>query len=682
MFIKIQSWIVGLNDRLNIYPHWAIYHAERPGGVNEKLRCVHDENFTRKRLQMKHRWFFALLGVWFLVSYGCSTAGTGRPAPAGTSPAASLPAAPPSTGQAPSQGPHKEPPPSAPAIAAKHKPDASAAKPSKPVSPPGDENGEECLIDDDELENQVPSPKGNEPALNRALALCRLAQTYWKRGELENAIDTLDRAYALVLVVEPGNDPKLMQEKEDLRFTISKRILEIYSSRHVVVNGKRNEIPVTINAHVQAEIDSFTIGRERDFFAESYRRSGRYRAMIEAALKEAGLPAELVWLALIESGFKVTALSPARALGLWQFIPSTGYRYNLNRDKYIDERMDPEKSTRAAIEYLKELHGMFGDWTTVLAAYNCGEHRVLRTIQAQNINYLDNFWDLYERLPRETARYVPRFLATLHIVQNLEKYGLSEVRVEAPLAYETATIPKQASLKSIALTTGVEEDQLRELNAELRQAVLPEAGYELRTPVGEAAVVLAKLDEIPIYRMRPGTAVVRHKVRKGETLQTIAKKYVTDTKSIMLANNMRRPAAVSAGTTLRVPLECPPERPAVAAGARPSPSKGDSVDHVVRQGDSLFNIAKRYGTTTEDIQRLNQLTGTHLTVGQVLKIAPAAAQIKPASPQPSQDVYIVRSGDTLYSIAKQHNTTVERLLALNQLGSPAKLQPGQRILVD
>jgi membrane-bound lytic murein transglycosylase D len=593
-----------------------------------------------------------------------------------------MPAAPPSAGQAPSQGPKKATPPSGPATVAKRDAGAPGGKASRPTNGQFDENGEECLIDDDELENHTLTPKGKEQALNRSLALCRLAQTYWKRGELENAIDTLDQAYALVLSVDPGNDPKLMQEKEDLRFTISKRILEIYSSRNVVVNGKRNEIPLTINSHVQDEIDSFTIGRERDFFGESYRRSGRYRAKIEAALKDAGLPAELVWLALIESGFKVTALSPARALGLWQFIPSTGYRYNLNRDKYIDERMDPEKSTRGAIEYLKELHGMFGDWTTVLAAYNCGEHRVLRTIQSQNINYLDQFWDLYERLPRETARYVPRFLATLQIVQNLEKYGFSEARVEPPLAYETVTIPRQASLKSIALTTGIDEEMLRELNAELRQAVLPEGGYELRVPVGESAGVLARLDEIPAYRMRPGAAVVRHKVRKGETLQTIAKKYGTDTKSILLANSMRRPAALAAGTTLRVPLECPPERPAAAAGLKASPSKGETIDHLVRQGDSLFNIAKRYATTTEDIQRLNQLSGTHLTVGQVLKIAPAAPPAKADSPKPNQDVYVVRPGDSLYSIAKKHNMTLERLQALNQLGPDSKLQPGRKIVVD
>jgi membrane-bound lytic murein transglycosylase D len=626
---------------------------------------------------MMHRWFWGLLAVFFLAIGGCSTAGSGRSAPAGAVPAASMPEAPPAPAPSAPGGLTGAPPSNAPAV--------SKADPRPPAKPPAVqalEADEECLIEDDELDTKAFPPKGKEPTLNRALVLCRTAQAYWKRGDLENAIDTLDQAYALVLSVDPASDPVLLQEKEDLRFTISKRILEIYSSRRVAVNGKRNEIPLTINKYVQDEIDSFTIGRERDFFVESLRRSGKYRDKIETALKDAGLPTELAWLPLIESGFKVGALSPARALGLWQFIPSTGYRYNLNRDTYVDERMDPEKATRGAIEYLQELHGMFGDWMTVLAAYNCGENRVLRTIQSQNINYLDHFWDLYERLPRETARYVPRFLATLHIVQNLQKYGMAAVAIEPPLAYETVAIPKQASLKSIALATGIGEDVLKELNAELRQAILPENGYDLRVPVGESAPVAAKVDDIPAYRPRPALAVVTHKVRKGETLERIAKKYRTDTQSILLANNMRRPAPVAVGTTLRVPLECPPERPAAPQTAKGSAPKREPVEHVVRQGDSLFNIAKRYGTTTEDIQRLNNLSGTGLSVGQVLKLVPAPPPAKTEPPKLSQNVYAVRTGDTVFSIAKKHNMTVERLLALNRLNSKSTLQPGQKIAVE
>ena len=264
---------------------------------------------------------------------------------------------------------------------------------------------------------------------------------------MENALESLDKAYSLILTVEADDPAKFIQQKEDLRFLISKRILEIYASRNIVVNGNHNAIPREINANVQKEINLFTKGPERGFFIESYKRSGKYRPMILGKLEAAGLPAELSWLPLIESGFKVKALSRARALGLWQFIPSTGYKFGLKRDQYIDERIDFEKSSDAAIAYLKELHSIFGDWSTVLAAYNCGEGRVLRVIRSQNINYLDDFWDLFGRLPFETARYVPRFLAALHIIDNLEKYGMSNIDVYPSLAFETVDVNRQIHLK-------------------------------------------------------------------------------------------------------------------------------------------------------------------------------------------------------------------------------------------
>ena len=249
--------------------------------------------------------------------------------------------------------------------------------------------------------------------MEKALVLLEVADAFWVRGDVENTLNTLDKAYALVL--DTNGDVDVARQKDDIRLLISKRILSVYSAKQTVTNGKASEIPLIINADVEKEIRSFQ-GHEREYFISSYQRSGRYRSIILKELKKAGIPEELFWLPLVESGFKIQALSRARALGLWQFIPSTGYKFGLSRDEWIDERMDVEKSTQAAIAYLKELHSMFGDWLTVLAAYNCGEGRVLRVISRQHINYFDRFWDLYNQLPRETARYVPRFLATLHII--------------------------------------------------------------------------------------------------------------------------------------------------------------------------------------------------------------------------------------------------------------------------
>ena len=335
---------------------------------------------------------------------------------------------------------------------------------------------------DHDSNGDVSALKENQAILDKALDFCQASQDFWQKGELESAIEALDQAYALIQEVDTEASPKLIQGKDDLRFLISKRILEIYASRNMVVNGTYNAIPITINKHVQKEINLFTTGNEKNFFLQSYQRSGMYRARMVEALKEAGLPVELSWLPLIESGFKVKALSRARALGLWQFIPSTGYKFGLKRDMFIDERIDPEKSTQAAIAYLKELHNMFGDWITVLAAYNCGEGRVLRVIRSQNVNYLDNFWDLYERLPRETARYVPRFLATLHIMANLETYGLESVCIDPPLVYEKIMIDKQVKLTDVAKSIGQSGKALEELNPELRYKIVPPGPYALKVP--------------------------------------------------------------------------------------------------------------------------------------------------------------------------------------------------------
>src|SRR3990172_8456271 len=188
----------------------------------------------------------------------------------------------------------------------------------------------------------------NQNLLDAALELTEASQEYWADGEVEHAIDALDEAYALILKVDSGDNPKLSQEKEDIRFLISKRIMELYASRNAVVIGKSKEIPMTMNDHVEREIRQFQTV-ERDFFMESYKRSGRYREKTVKALKEAGLPEEISWLPLIESGFKSRALSRSRALGLWQFIPSTGYKFGIKRNSWIDERLDPAKATAAAI---------------------------------------------------------------------------------------------------------------------------------------------------------------------------------------------------------------------------------------------------------------------------------------------------------------------------------------------
>ena len=450
--------------------------------------------------------------------------------------------------------------------------------------------------------------------LDTALDFSQASQEFWSQGNLEKAIEALDQAYTVVLKVDTDDDPELIRQKDDLRFLISKRILEIYASRYTAVDGNHKAIPLTMNKYVEKEIKLFQ-GAERTFFIESYKRSGRYRGKIVKALKEAGLPEELSWLPLIESGFKVRALSRARALGLWQFIPSTGYKFGLKRDTWVDERLDPEKSTAAAIAYLKELHQIFGDWTTVLAGYNCGEGTVLRLIRDQKINYLDNFWDLYERLPRETARYVPRFLATLHILKNPAKYGITLEEPDNPVPYEVVAIEKPVQLKAATDKLGVSFKELTALNPELRHKATPPTLYSLKVPDGMGEVLLARLDEIPKWST-PKKAYAYHRVKKRETLSLIALKYRTNVQAIVRANNIRKKHIIQVGQKLKIPLGRGARGMTFAAKSKLLPGG----KYRIEKGDSLWLIAKKFNTNTKTLMQINNLQTTRLYVGQILKI--------------------------------------------------------------
>ncbi len=388
--------------------------------------------------------------------------------------------------------------------------------------------------------------------LDDALDLVEAAQEYWTKGDEERAIGALDQAYASILEVKDDADPKLMQSKEDLRFTISKRLMEIYASRHIAAKGSHREIPLTMNKYVMQEIKLLQ-GRERKYFIKSYQRSGRYRKEIAKAFKAAGLPEELSWLPLIESGFKIRAQSPARALGLWQFIPSTGYKYGLRRNKWIDERLDPVKSTNAAISYLTDLHDIFGDWATVLAAYNCGEGTVLRAISRQKKGYLDSFWDLYERLPYETAHYFPRFLAVLEILKDPARYGFTLEEPDSPVPFEEITIARSLRLRTIAKKLGISGRDLADLNPELRRYATPDAPYSLKVPAGTGEVALAGLEALQ-ERSPLKTTYVFHRVANGETLSHIAVRYHANMKDIIKMNDIGQDRYLRAGQKLKIPL--------------------------------------------------------------------------------------------------------------------------------
>ncbi len=455
----------------------------------------------------------------------------------------------------------------------------------------------------------------DQQRIDNALDAYEASQEDWDQGLFDDAINLLDQSYDLILDIPADHDPDILQQKEDLRLLISRRILEIYASRSgaTLVNGD-GAIPRIMNKYVEEEIKRFQ-KKERKYFIDSYRRSGKYRGYIEEELRKAGLPKELVWLPLIESGYKDRALSRARALGLWQFIASTGARFNLKRDRWVDERMDFKASTRAAIAYLTALHNLFGDWTTALAAYNCGEGNVLRAIREQRVNYLDNFWDLYPMLPAETARYVPRFLATLQIVKDPVKYGFPELKADAPLKFEEVTVGKEIKLSDVAKALSVTTRKLSRLNPALRQKVTPNYAYLLRVPPAKGDLLAANLDKIPRCRLILRTYTI-HRIRRGETLSQIAMRYHTSVRTISRLNRIRNVARIRIGQRIRVPLRHPRTHFSTLAKA----STGDLRRYRVKHGDTLWSIARRHKTSVSAIKRINGLSSNSLRPGQILRV--------------------------------------------------------------
>src|SRR4030043_790106 len=492
--------------------------------------------------------------------------------------------------------------------------------------------------------------------MEKVLGLLEDADRFWEAGEVENTIDTLDKAYTLLLATDGNADEP--RQKDDLRLLIAKRILAVYSAQQNVTNGKASAIPLTMNADVEREIRCFQ-GPEKEFFIASYQRSGMYKDIITKELKKAGIPEELFWLPLVESGFKNTALSRSRALGLWQFIPSTGYKFGLSRDEWIDERMDPLKSTHAAIDYLKELHYMFGDWLTALAAYNCGEGRVLRVISPQRVNYFDRFWDLYNLLPRETARYVPRFLATLYIINYPQKYGFDLPKpTESPFIFQKVKVSKVMKLQDISSMMEVSEDVMELLNAELRYKITPDREYDLKIPKDSLEKFNLVFNQIPeVEKPKFRAAFIRHRVRSGETLGSIARKYGVSISSITSYNRLNPDRVLVAGRRLTIPTA--KEQRYTGSQSRQNYEKmkmTSSGQYKVRRGDALQTIAWSFGVSVAQIKELNNLQTDKIYVGQALKLSSkskitnkvlSAADVDNLG----TDKYIVIKGDNLYPIA-------------------------------
>jgi membrane-bound lytic murein transglycosylase D len=559
-----------------------------------------------------------------------------------------------------------------------------------PVSPPPasvdlepvDVEPLEAVADDSADEDQeptgTPSPTDPETVQKWALELCQSAEQLLDEGDVEGALSALDRAYELMLQLPDNGDDQYLQAKEDIRLLVADLITRHYrAGRAAAARPTASwdlELPMVDNQYVRREIQSFTT-KERQQFIDGYRRSGLYRPMILARLEEAGLPSQLSWLPMVESWFKVRAYSRAAAVGMWQFISSTGLRYGLSRDAWVDERFDPEKATDAAIAYLTDLHGMFGDWPKALAAYNCGEARVARLQRRSQTEYLD-FWDLYEMLPRETRRYVPRLFAAIAIIEDPEKYGMTLPEPDRPMETTTVNVERAVKLENLDALLGVPKGTLAGLNPELRYKGTPKRAYQLEVPSGRESTLVAGLPSVAEWKP-PQTRYVVHRVRRGQTLSVIARRYGTSVRAIMRTNNLRSAHRIREGQRLRIPVR------GSGAVRRTSRTAVDGV-HTVRRGETLGGIARAYGTTVSTLKRSNGLSSNIIYPGQELRVAPASSGASTAgggSDTSGAKTYTVRRGDTLGAIADRHGVGLSVLLRANGLGRRSTIYPGQRLVI-
>ncbi|HEX7088793.1 MAG TPA: LysM peptidoglycan-binding domain-containing protein [Longimicrobiales bacterium] len=342
-------------------------------------------------------------------------------------------------------------------------------------------------------------------------------------------------------------------------------------------------------------------------------RSGRYAPMIRRELRARNMPQDLVYLALIESGFSPRAYSRAHAVGIWQFIAETGRRYGLEISPYVDERRDPIAATRAALDYLQDLYRRFGSWYLAAAAYNTGENRVERILRqrlggARGHDSL--FWKIDQYLPRETRDYVPLMLAAAHIAKEPHKYGFRNLKYHPPLEFDTVHVPGGVSLETAARAAGVGVGVVQELNPHLvRRMTPPGRAWTLRIPRGRRDLFVQNFARMP---REERLAVVHHTVRRGETLSHIALRYGTTVQALRAANGWVHPRRLQVGQRLRVPTHGRVQRTARAAART----------HRVRRGDTLWDLARRYGVTIRQLQRWNGLgRRTRIYVGQVLRVS-------------------------------------------------------------
>jgi len=433
------------------------------------------------------------------------------------------------------------------------------------------------------------------------------------------------------------------------------------------------------NSRIQRAFGKFV--NSPSYFKRITTKAQPYLYHIVEELEKRKMPLEIALLPAIESAYEPLALSSKSAAGLWQFMPATGKDYGLKQNYWYDGRRDIIQSTSAALDYLQYLHQLFdGDWFLALAAYNYGEGNVTKAIaKNKRLDQPTDFWSL--NLPRETREYVPKLLGLCKVVANPQKYGIQLQSIANKPYLKRLNVGRQIDLSSTAKLTGLSVTELKRLNpAYRREVTAPKGPHYITLPVdnvGQFQLALAKRPANSLlvqanYSKPPRTKTQTHKVRRGENLTRIAKRYGTTVAKLRRLNKLKAGRPLYVGKRLKVPGTKTNRKTVLAK----------TQTHKVRRGENLTMIAKRYGTTLAKLRQLNKLKTGPLMAGKRLKVPTTTSTVVVAKTQTHKKTqrHKVRRGENLTTIAKRYGTTVAVLRQLNNLNA-GPLQAGKRLKI-
>jgi membrane-bound lytic murein transglycosylase D len=440
-------------------------------------------------------------------------------------------------------------------------------------------------------------------------------------------------------------------------------------------------MPPELQPKVEQWINYFQ-GRGRPHMERYLARSNQYIQLMKRILRQNGLPEDIVYIALIESGFNSRATSRAAAVGFWQFIKGTGRRYSLEINSMVDERRDPVLATQAAAEYFKGLYSIFGSWYLSMASYNVGENRVKKEIQTQ---YTRDFWDLARkrRLPKETVNYVPKFIAAKWIAKNPEKYGFADIEYEKPVEFELIKVDRALNLKTMASKLGMEYEDFKFLNPKFRGEIAPLKNgiLELRVPVGQKdqgliAAQASFVDKVQFIADAGETETYR--IRPGDSLYTIARKHHVTASWLKDVNDLKAGKRLKVGMRIQVPDR--------SAGARKSKIAKAEKAKAEKIAKTDVKPETKTETKTETVAKVDvKLDSTEAKTETKTEVKPESSVAETASNTEIETAkglfYIVQQGDTLSSVADEYDSTIKELRKMNKLGKGSKLKVGMKLRV-